>query len=584
MGEEKLSLRIDLEQIVLEPPRYRYSQVDGRILNSYVTIRHKGLGRSKEVSGIDKYIIESKLQEIIDKWIEEWDKVIERKEKLNFEEEQLSTALKKTKFAKEILNKMEDTLKYTLNIDDAINWELLIDKKPFPVKPPVEKSLNNFPSKPIKKQQYDIENYKFSFFERVIPFFKKQRIKMLIEHNNKIDLFFEDDHNRYKKKLESIEQENSNIITDNKKNYQSWLDKKSEFEASQNEHNAKISELAEKYKNFDTKAIETNCSMILNNSNHLDFVSKEFELEYGSDSQSIVIDYNLPDISSIPKIKEVQYIKSKQEFKESYYSDSEINKLYDSYIYQFTLRSIHEILEGDSIDAIKIISFNGWVRTINKSTGNEVTNCILSVTTKKSDFLKINLNNVDPKECFKSLKGVAASKLHTITAVNPIMYIKRTDRRFIESYNVIEKIDEGDNLAIMDWEDFEHLVRELFEKEFSHEGVEVKVTRASKDGGVDAVIFDPDPIKGGKIIIQAKRYTNVVGVAAVRDLYGAIVNEGANKGILVTTAQFGPDSYDFAKDKPITLLDGGNLLSLLNKHGRQARIDLKEAKIILKEL
>lgn len=34
----------------------------------------------------------------------------------------------------------------------------------------------------------------------------------------------------------------------------------------------------------------------------------------------------------------------------------------------------------------------------------------------------------------------------------------------------------------------------------------------------------------------------------------------------------------FAKDKPITLLSGSNLLSLLEKHGRAARIDIAEAR------
>ena len=56
------------------------------------------------------------------------------------------------------------------------------------------------------------------------------------------------------------------------------------------------------------------------------------------------------------------------------------------------------------------------------------------------------------------------------------------------------------------------------------------------------------------------------------------MNEGANKGILVTTSDYGPDSYDFAKDKPITLLNGGNLLSMLEKHGTKAIIDIKAAK------
>ncbi|HSC20114.1 MAG TPA: restriction endonuclease, partial [Solirubrobacterales bacterium] len=112
---------------------------------------------------------------------------------------------------------------------------------------------------------------------------------------------------------------------------------------------------------------------------------------------------------------------------------------------------------------------------------------------------------------------------------------------------------------------------------------EVRVTQASRDGGVDAIVFDPDPIKGGKIVIQAKRYTNTVGVGAVRDLYGTVLNEGASKGILVTTSTYGPDAHKFAAGKPLTLLDGGNLLSLLEGIGVKARIDLREAKALLSE-
>ena len=135
----------------------------------------------------------------------------------------------------------------------------------------------------------------------------------------------------------------------------------------------------------------------------------------------------------------------------------------------------------------------------------------------------------------------------------------------------------------MDWEEFEHLVRELFELEFSKNGGDVKVTQASRDGGVDAIAFDPDPIRGGKIVIQAKRYTNTVGVAAVRDLYGTVINEGANTGILITTSDYGHDSYEFAKDKPLKLLNGGHLLALLQKNGMKGYINIQEAKELNKE-
>lgn len=59
------------------------------------------------------------------------------------------------------------------------------------------------------------------------------------------------------------------------------------------------------------------------------------------------------------------------------------------------------------------------------------------------------------------------------------------------------------------------------------------------------------------------------------------MNEGATKGIIVTTSDYGRDSYEFAKGKPLTLLNGSNLLAMLEKHGKKARIDTAEAKKIL---
>ena len=244
-------------------------------------------------------------------------------------------------------------------------------------------------------------------------------------------------------------------------------------------------------------------------------------------------------------------------------------------IYKITLRCIYEIFENNS-DVIEAVNFNGWIKTNNKATGINESNCIVSIQIKRHEFTEIQLQNVDAKACFKHFKGIGSSKLFGITPIQPMLKIQKEDKRFVDSYKV--NYDDKTNLASMAWEDFEHLIRELFEKEFSSKGGEVKVTQASRDGGVDAIAFDPDPIRGGKFVIQAKRYTNTVGVSAVRDLYGTLLNEGANKGILVTTSDYGPDSYEFAKGKPITLLNGSNLLYLLEKHGTKAKIDIKEAK------
>ncbi|MDX8551978.1 restriction endonuclease [Methanospirillum sp. J.3.6.1-F.2.7.3] len=317
---------------------------------------------------------------------------------------------------------------------------------------------------------------------------------------------------------------------------------------------------------------------VISNTKYPSIFPKNTISEYLPETRMIIVDYELPNISCIPRMKEISYIKSKNEFKCKLFSDREIEPIYDNIIYQIALKRIMEIFNFDTINAITTVSFNGFVCSIDRSTGHQISPFILSIQVSKDEYTSINFSNISPKECFKKLKGVGSSKLYTITPIPPIVTINKKDPRFIESYNVANSINEGDNLAIMDWQDFEHLIREIFETEFASSGSEVKVTQSSRDGGVDAIVFDPDPIRGGKIIIQAKRYINTVGVSAVRDLYGTILNEGANKGILVTTSDYGPDAYKFAKNKPISLLNGSNLLHLLQKHGHKACIDIKAAR------
>jgi restriction system protein len=63
----------------------------------------------------------------------------------------------------------------------------------------------------------------------------------------------------------------------------------------------------------------------------------------------------------------------------------------------------------------------------------------------------------------------------------------------------------------------------------------------------------------------------------VKELFGSVIHEGAIKGILASTADFTPEAYEFARNKPISLLNGSTLLSLFEKHGYRLRINLREA-------
>lgn len=284
------------------------------------------------------------------------------------------------------------------------------------------------------------------------------------------------------------------------------------------------------------------------------------------------IEANLPSKDTVRQINKYNYLKNDGTIKVQL--DRDLPKLYEKHLYTLCLNTIHDAFASDTTRLAKSIVYNGFVEDFSPRTGQLERNLILSLMIDRDTFSGIDISHVDPKMCFKSMKGVSAAKLIDVVPVQPVLQINKEDHRFIENKDV--SINEGTNLAAMPWEDFEQLVREIFEFEFAQG--EVRVTQASRDGGVDAVVFDPDPLRGGKIVVQAKRYTNTVPVSAIRDLYGTVINEGANSGIIITTSDYGRDSYEFAKDKPLKLLNGGHLLALLNKNGRKGYINLSEAK------
>lgn len=550
-----------------------YNVSGTRILRYSIEIWHEGLHEHKLITAPDQGILTNKVNATLQKWHEMNDR---RLQKARIHASQ-NSARDLSIEAAATLDEINEILKQTLSIDDAIDWEKLKNFEPFPKKFPAKPTRISEESLPLEPK-YITPSY--TVFEKIFGFMKRKRDEICRER-------YEEELHQWRLVCDKICNSNSNRELEfsaqmlaHKKAVEQLENEKKAFLENQCIENGKIDALKSAYQRLEVDSVEQYYEMVLENSVYPIDVPKDYQLEYNPETRILVLEYFLPNIDAIPNIKDVKFNQSKRDLKYNYLSENQVQKIYDETLYMITLRTIHELFEADVANALDAISFNGWVRAINKSNGKEETTCIATVQTRKSTFLDIDLANVDPKACFKSIKGVCASKLHSITPVAPILQISRNDKRFVNSYEVAKNLNSSTNLATMDWEDFEHLIREIFTKEFQINGGEVKITQASRDGGVDAVAFDPDPIRGGKIVIQAKRYSNTVGVSAVRDLYGTVHNEGATKGILVTTADYGPDSYEFAKGKPITLLNGSNLLHLLEKHGHHAKIDLKEAKQI----
>lgn len=574
-----------------------------------IEIRHEGLNKYRHIRGSDRSVVEHKAEAQLASWNELWErkqkarkKQQAREEKLEDKDKKQQHALKLSSDSQNAILEMKKVLAVSVDTGSLIDWSELLTKQKFEVKRPTtrpfrglapkEPSLSKVPDKP--KRESDQFQPSKSLATKLFSGVRRQREEEAEQRYNSAVIEWEKKKARAERRnngLLSKHKKAVNALEDRRKAHEKkqvsalkrWEKKRAEFEEQQAEAVSALQALKTAYEMEEPApgAVLDYFDLVLSQSEYPGSFPKNWRMEFNPDSRTLLVDYTLPAFEAMPDVREVKYIISRDEFKEYKLTKPALNKLYDTVLYQVVLRTLNELFSSDSANQLDAAVFNGWVNSVDRATGQDVTTCVLSVHASKDEFLAFDLSKVDPKETFKKLKGVGSSKLHGLSAIAPIMTITRKDDRFTEAYGVIHQVSEEQNLAAMDWQDFENLIREVFEKEFVSNGGEVKITQASRDGGVDAIAFDPDPIRGGKIVIQAKRYTNTVGVSAVRDLYGTTLNEGATKGILVTTSDYGPDAYRFAKGKPITLLSGGNLLHLLEKHGHKAKIDIREAKRLL---
>jgi restriction system protein len=337
---------------------------------------------------------------------------------------------------------------------------------------------------------------------------------------------------------------------------------------AQRQH-AEIDAFEADYRRGVQDAVAAYCSMVLEASQYPKGFPQQFKLAYVPESRQAVIEYELPTVAVVPVVKAYKYVKNSDMITEALRPQAQIKALYASVVAQVAIRTVHELLEADAGGHIDTVVFNGMVDTTDPGSGRRVHPCLVTVRTTRDVFGELDLAHVEPLACLKHLSAGVSKSPAELAPVRPVLEFNMVDPRFVAETDALSELDQRPNLMELSPTEFEALIQNLF----TTMGLEARQTRPSRDGGVDCVAWDPRPIFGGKVVIQAKRYKNTVGVSAVRDLFGTLQNEGASKGILVTTSGYGQASFDFAQNKPIELIDGANLLYLLSEHaGIEAKI------------
>jgi len=127
---------------------------------------------------------------------------------------------------------------------------------------------------------------------------------------------------------------------------------------------------------------------------------------------------------------------------------------------------------------------------------------------------------------------------------------KRKEEKYLRSLNNLQALSELDPI------EFEKIVGKLYQAN----GYKVYMTKKSKDEGIDLYLEKSNK----RIVIQCKHHPERnIGVRIVRELHGAMIDKGASKAILVTSGYFSQPAKNYAKGKPIQLIDGQELVEML---------------------
>lgn len=128
--------------------------------------------------------------------------------------------------------------------------------------------------------------------------------------------------------------------------------------------------------------------------------------------------------------------------------------------------------------------------------------------------------------------------------------VNRKNRRLARS-----NIDQVDRMG---GEEFEHFVAQLCKKSGF---IKVKVTSYEKDFGAD-VLGEKD---GLKYAIQAKRYSNYVGIDGIYQILGGKEYYKADKAMLVTNAYTSRAAVELAGRSNVVIIDRPKLIDWILK-------------------
>nr|WP_288524739.1 restriction endonuclease [uncultured Romboutsia sp.] len=464
------------------------------------------------------------------------------------EQKQKMKELEKQKKEQYINNRYEEASILTNNIDIYINnLNNIINSKCREI------SIEEF----IKK---DLQELKLPE-ELLVPYTKPSELN--IRKSNIIEKLFEAPKQKYnlyvKEEKERYEKEYK-IYEENEANRKSKIE--SLIKVHELQTNEIINTKKELYKNRDAAIISSYKAELLKQIEYPVEFKRCINTGYCKDSKKLVIDYLLPDRKIVPGTIRYEYKKTIDSIKPIPINEKDKNNIYNQTIYSVALNVIKNIFDKDIYNNIDTVVFNGYINDIDLATGQDISPYIISAMVDKNTFNSIDMNRIDKFTCLKeTMQG--RIDINSKLCLNSITPICKCDY-------LNKSVENNDSINLLDVDPF--ILEDLVSTLFRNMGYDVLQTNKTNDGGIDCILNHDDPIVGGKVIAQVKRYKNNIDIPKLREFESVLRNSDAMKGIFISTSNFSSNCEKFASDNNISLINGNLLVDYFNQYGINSHI------------
>lgn len=323
--------------------------MEGRVLIWERRISHPGLKMFRIVRGRDPATVDLMANLQLQRWEERWAKLElanskRRKEeesaKVSFQKKEL--ALQRTREAERQQKALEQILRDGIEVDSVLDWEKLKDRSGFSEPQPTGK----LPIAGMPEPRKDAVEFQpvLNLLDRLIPSRRSRRVA-------EVEQRFLNATREWTAKDQQIRDANAKQQIEYETSLRQWIAKRTLHATTLAGQHAEVEAKKASYESKDPDGLVEYWSQVLFASEYPEGFPKSFSLDYIPETQTLVIEYALPDIESLPRLKELKYIAVRDELKEVHVSEAWLNRTYESVLYQICLRTAHETFQSDVVNA-----------------------------------------------------------------------------------------------------------------------------------------------------------------------------------------------------------------------------------------